>query len=89
MRDDELAAVEHDVADEPVEEVACPIAELVGLQLELLQSLARAVGDLHVAAPELAHQLDVVVAWQTDRRAGPAIAITSLSTAGVSGPRSP
>ena len=51
VRDDELAVVEHGVADEPIEEVACLLAELLRLGFELLEGLGEAVGDLHVRGP--------------------------------------
>ena len=68
--DDELAVVEHDVADEPVEERLDLVAELVGSRVELLERLGQAVGDLDVAAAQLAEQLDVVVAGHAERVPG-------------------
>jgi hypothetical protein len=67
VRHDEVAVVEHDVADELVEEVAHGLSERLGLALELLERLAEAVRDPHVAPLELAHELEVVVAGQADR----------------------
>ena len=45
------------------------LAELLALRLELLERVGQAVRDLHVAAVQLAHQLDVVVAGHGQRDA--------------------
>ncbi len=54
MRDNELAVVEHNVADELVEEVAGLLAELVRLASELFERFTDPVSDLDIAALELA-----------------------------------
>ena len=62
MGDDEIAAVEHVVADQAADEGRRLVGELVRFVLELLQGLGEAVGDLDIAPLQLAQQLDVVVA---------------------------
>ncbi len=67
MRDDEFAAVENIVADEPVEKLQHLIAKLVGLGLELVQRRLQPVRDRDVLAAQLAHELDIVVAGHAQR----------------------
>src|SRR4051812_5191237 len=67
MRDDEVAIVEHEVADELVEELRGLLLELGRLMFELCQRLGESVGQLDVAAAEGADKLDVVVAWNAQR----------------------
>jgi hypothetical protein len=88
VRDDELSVVEHDVADELVEEVAGLIAKLVRLAFELLQRLLESMRDPDVPALELSNELDVVIARQADGGAGLGHRHDELPR-GVSGPRSP
>ena len=64
--DDELAAVEHVMADQAVDEGRGLVGEPRGLAPELLQGLGEAVGDLHVPSLQLAQQLDVVVAGDAE-----------------------
>ena len=70
MGDDQLAVVENDVADQRVKEVAGVIPKLVGLAGQLVERFGKAVGDLDVTALELADELDVMVARETDRGPG-------------------
>ena len=70
VRHHQLAVVEHVMADQAVEELGDLLPELRRLLLELLQRLGQPVRDLHVLAPQLAHQLHVVVAGHAERRSG-------------------
>ncbi len=65
----EPSVVEDEVADEPVHEGLRCRAELVGLALQLCQRLGQAVGHGDLGALERAHQLGLVVARDTQRRA--------------------
>ena len=60
--DDQLAIVEHIVADEIVNEVRHLRAKLRRLRVKLRERLAQPVRDLHLPTPKLSHQLDIVVA---------------------------
>lgn len=62
MGDDKPAFIEHMLADEVVEERLDGFDELRRLGGELRQRLGEAVGDADILAPELAEELDVVVA---------------------------
>ena len=66
--DDELAAVEHVMADQAADEGRGLVGEFCRLALELFQGLGEAVGDLHVPPLQLAQQLDVVVARNAESR---------------------
>ena len=68
VSDDELAVVQHVVAHQAVNEVGHLPPGLVRLAFELLQRLREPVGQTHVLAPELAHELGVVVAGDAQRR---------------------
>ncbi len=71
VSDNELAVVEDVVAHEAVEEVGqFPLerdADRFGQCGDLGERVGQAVGDLHILAPELPHELQVVVAWYAQR----------------------
>ena len=70
MRDDQVAVVEDEVADELVEELRGLLLELGRLAFELGERLGEPVGQLDVAAAEGADELDVVVAGNAECDAG-------------------
>ena len=65
--DDEPAAVEHQVGDQPVAPVAHLRAELLGLGVELGEGQLQPVGALHVVPVERADQLRLVVSRDGER----------------------
>ena len=68
--DHEPPVVEHEVADELVDEVRDSGAELLRLRLELPEALGQAVRDPDVAPAQLPHELDVVVPGHPERSPG-------------------
>jgi hypothetical protein len=68
VRDDELAVIEHVVTHQAVDEFRDSSTKFGRLRLELCERLGQPVGDAHVFAAQLPHQLDVVVA--RDREPG-------------------
>src|SRR5207249_5412974 len=66
MGDDELAVVEHVVADQPVDKLRDPLTELRRLAVKLLDGLSEPVRELYVLAVKLAKQLGLVVTRHAD-----------------------
>jgi hypothetical protein len=64
VSDDEISAVEDEVAHQPLDEFRHPQAELRPLLPELRQGLGEAVRHSDVSPPKLAQELPLVVAWQ-------------------------
>ncbi len=62
MGHDELAVIEHVVTDQTVDEVGDLWQQLGWFAFELRERLGQPVGDAHVLAAQLPHQLDVVIA---------------------------
>jgi hypothetical protein len=67
--DHELAAIEHEVTDEPVDERRDARRQLGRRARQLFERLREAMAHRHVAARELLVQLDLVVAGHAQRRA--------------------
>jgi hypothetical protein len=66
----ELAAVQHVVRDQVVDEVHDRLPELRRLSFELGQGFRKAVRDLDVLAAQLAQELHLVIAGDAERGAG-------------------
>ena len=65
MGHDQPAAVEPQVAHQPVEKRLCLFAKRGRLPLHLLRRLCKAVGELDIAPVEPAHELHVMIAGNT------------------------
>ena len=68
VRDDQLAVVEHVVADQAVDEVDHACDEAGRFPFQLGERLGETVRDADVSAAKLSHQLHVVVAGDAQRR---------------------
>lgn len=62
MRNHQPALVQHQMADQRVDPVGGGAAEVVRFGFELLQRFRQTMADLDLAAAQLLHQLDVVIA---------------------------
>ena len=62
--------MQHVVTHQRVDEFAHPVTKFRTLFLHLLQRIGQPVRDLNVFSTQLSHQLDVVIARNTQRRPG-------------------
>ena len=70
VRHHQPAAIQHVVADQAVDELGCPGAELFGLVIQLLHRRVQAVAALDVLAAQRLEQLGLVVAGHAERGPG-------------------
>lgn len=85
MGDDKLSAVEHEVADQRIEEGEGTPGEANWLKFELGKGLRDAVRKLHIPALQFAHQLVLVVARHTQGGPGGDHAHDETQDAGARG----